>query len=441
MVIARRSLLAGFVFIAAIAAAPPDVQVGRIQVLVAPDRPDWLYQTGEKAAFTVQAIENGATIGGVRLTYSCGPEMMDPTFTKTVTLTREGLRIDAGTMNQPGFLRCVATVERGGEKYRGLGTAAFSPLKIEPAVQDPADFDSFWQAGKDELAKIPIDAERTLLPDLSTSKVNVYHVSLANAGPVKLWNSSARVFGILCMPKAPGKYPARLGVPGAGVHKIGGMIREAEQGVITLNIGIHGIPLTLDQKVYSLLGSGALNGYWVYNLDSRDRYYYRRVYLGCVRAVDYLTSLEEWDGAKLAVTGVSQGGALSIVTAGLDPRIKALAAYFPALSDLPGYASGRAGGWPHMFKDAENRTKEKLDTAAYYDVVNFARRVKAPGLYSWGYNDEVCPPTSTYAAYNQVKAPKRLILALETGHWTVKEQQDAVGAWLMKYLKTGVAGE
>jgi hypothetical protein len=67
-----------------------------------------------------------------------------------------------------------------------------------------------------------------------------------------------------------------------------------------------------------------------------------------------------------------------------------------------------------------------MRTAAYYDVVNFARRVKAPGLYSWGWNDEVCPPTSTYAAYNVVAAPKQLLLAVETGHFTVPEQTEKV---------------
>jgi cephalosporin-C deacetylase-like acetyl esterase len=80
-----------------------------------------------------------------------------------------------------------------------------------------------------------------------------------------------------------------------------------------------------------------LSGYLNFGLDHRDRYYYRRVYLGCVRANDFLTAHAKWDGANLAVTGGSQGGALSIVTAALDPRVKGLAAYYPALSDVTGY--------------------------------------------------------------------------------------------------------
>jgi len=423
------------VLLALICLAPAQERVGRIQVFVAPDHADWKYAPGEEAVFTIRAVRDGAPASGLKLTYTAGPEMLEPVLTKTVTLDSEGLRVEAGTMNEAGFLRLIATADVDGKTYRGLATAAFAPEKILPVTAEPDDFDSFWQAGKDALAKVPMEAERTLLPEECTSTVNVYQVSLQTEGPSA--GSTARVFGMSAEPKAPGRYPALLGVPGAGVHKIGAMKKEAEKGAITLNIGIHGIPLTLDSNVYALLGRGALNGYWVYNLDSRDRYYYRRVYLACVRANDYLTSLPNWDGKMLAVTGGSQGGALSIVTAGLDPRVKGLASYYPALSDMAGYTKGRAGGWPHMFKDAANRTAEKLRTASYYDVVNFARRVKAPGIYSWGYNDETCPPTTIYAAYNVIPGPKSHVLALETGHWTVPEQTERVGVWLADFLKNG----
>jgi len=60
--------------------------------------------------------------------------------------------------------------------------------------------------------------------------------------------------------------------------------------------------------------------------------------------------------------------------------------------------------------------------------------VKVPGFYTWGYNDETCPPTSYYAAYNQVKAPKELMLVQETGHWTFPEQQTMITQWLIDKL-------
>jgi cephalosporin-C deacetylase-like acetyl esterase len=93
-----------------------------------------------------------------------------------------------------------------------------------------------------------------------------------------------------------------------------------------------------------------------------------------------------------------------------------------------------------MFKDEVlHRSPAKLSTIRYYDVVNFARRVKVPGLYSWGYNDETCPPTSMYSAWGVIPGPKKLLLALETGHSTTPEQTERVGRWLESLVKTGVA--
>ena len=201
---------------------------------------------------------------------------------------------------------------------------------------------------------------------------------------------------------------------------------------------IHGIPVNMDVSVYNNLMAGALSGYWNYNLDDRDRFYYKRVYLGCVRANDFIVSLPQYDGKNLGVVGGSQGGALSIITAALDQRVKYWAAYYPALSDLTGYLKGRAGGWPHLFDKnnlAFNNTKEKINTAGYYDVVNFAKQLKVPGFYTMGFNDETSPPTSMYAAYNVITAPKELYIAQETGHWTYPEQSEKLTNWLMNKLK------
>lgn len=245
------------------------------------------------------------------------------------------------------------------------------------------------------------------------------------------------MYGILCVPVKPGKYPALLRVPGAGIRPYNGDIATAEKGVITLEIGIHGIPVNMDLNQYTVLSTGALLGYSSFNLEDRDKYYFKRVYMGCVRANDFLTSLPEYDGSTLGVTGGSQGGALSIITAALDPRVKFLGAYYPALSDLTGYFQGRAGGWPHLFnKDNVNTesTKDKIKTTGYYDVVNFARLLKVPGRYSWGYNDATCPPTSMYAAYNVITSPKTLALFQDNGHWQYPEQREDMEMWLREKL-------
>lgn len=426
----KRFLLLFFLFRTADLLAQPVERL--IKIVVTPDHADWLYKVGEPVRFNVVVYRNNVPLKGARLRYEIGPEKMEPTKKETVTLKDGTLVLDGGTMRTAGFLRCIATVEVDGKEYRGLTTAGFEPQTIKPTVENPADFQAFWDKAKGDLAKIPIDARMTLLPERCTELTNVYHVNLQNV-------NNSRFYGILCVPKKEGTYPAILRVPGAGVRPYSGMIAEADKGFITLEVGIHGIPVTMEASVYDNLGRGALNGYQAFNLDDRDRYYYKRVYLGCVRAVDFLTSLPQYDGQNLAVTGGSQGGALSIVTAALDNRVRWLGAYYPALCDVTGYLSGRAGGWPHLFTGdnlAFNNKPDRIRTTGYYDVVNFARLVNVPGYYSWGFNDETCPPTSMYAAYNVIPGRKTLDVSfLDTGHWTYPEQTEKMTGWLLGQLK------
>ncbi|GAB4024083.1 acetylxylan esterase [Spirosoma koreense] len=403
-----------------------------VKIVITPDHADWLYKIGEPVKFNISVYKNNVLLKGAKLRYEIGPEKMAPIKKETVTLRDGTLALDGGTMKTAGFLRCIAYVDQDGKEYKGLTTAGFEPQAIKPTVANPADFKAFWDNAKADLAKIPVDARMTLLPERCTELTNVYHLSLQNI-------NSSRFYGILCIPKKEGKYPVILRVPGAGVRAYNGMIAEADKGFITLEVGIHGIPVTMDPGVYVDLARGPLNGYQMANLDDRDRYYYKRVYLGCVRAVDFLASLPQYDGQNMAVTGGSQGGALSIVTAGLDSRIKWLGAYYPALSDVTGYLNGRAGGWPHLFAGndlAYNNKPDRIKTTGYYDVVNFARMVNVPGYYSWGFNDEVCPPTSMYAAYNVIPGPKTLDTEfLDTGHWTYPEQTEKMTTWLLGKLK------
>lgn len=223
-------------------------------------------------------------------------------------------------------------------------------------------------------------------------------------------------------------------MPGAGVRPYFGDVETASKGAITLEIGVHGIPVNLPQAIYDELAQGALYNYQYQNDNNRDNIYYKRVFIGALRAVDFIASLPQHDGKTIGVTGSSQGGALSIVTAALDKRITFYAAIHPAMCDHRAHLNHRAGGWPHYFRYFPNPSQERLQTADYYDMVNFARRITVPGWFSWGYNDDVCPPTSTYATYNIITAPKELHPYLETKHFWYEEQYAAWNQWLWKQM-------
>ena len=182
--------------------------------------------------------------------------------------------------------------------------------------------------------------------------------------------------------------------------------------------------------------NGRENGYLTNGLDSRDNYYMKRVYLACVRGIDFLTSLPEWDGKNVIAQGGSQGGALALITAGLDERVTACVANHPALSDMAGYKAGRAGGYPHFFRNSVDMdTPEKIKTMAYYDVVNFAKLIKADTYITWGFNDDTCPPTTSYIVYNVLNCPKEALITPINEHWTSNDTEYGHLLWIKKHLK------
>ena len=401
-----------------------------IQVLVQPDHQDWTYRTGEKATFNVSVLKSGTLLNDVSIDLAAGPEMYQDV--KKQTVLKDGTLKLSGTMRQPGFYRVDVTAHVGGKDYKGACGAAFSPEQLQPSTVMPADFQSFWQDAVAEARKTDLDPMKRLLPERCTKDVNVYEVSFQN----ECWGS--RTYGILCVPVKEGKYPALLRVPGAGVRPYGGDVYTASQGAITLEIGIHGVPVTMEQKVYDNLNNGALRGYWEFNMDSREKHYYHHVILGCIRAIDYFSECTPWNHQELGVTGSSQGGFLSLATAGIDQRVTFYAPVHAALCDHTNSLKGIACGWPHYFYWNKGEGQEKqIEVSRYYDGVNFARLItdKQTGWFSFGYNDDVVPPTTAWATYNTVKGPKEISPYRATWHFWYQEQWDEWENWLLKQMK------
>ncbi|MDR0938621.1 MAG: acetylxylan esterase [Mediterranea sp.] len=421
-----------FIFVGLLASLVASAQIRgeEVRVDVSPNRPDWNYRPGEECTFVVRVIKAQNLLPGTTIDYELGPEMY-PTEKKQGVTLKEGTLMLRGKLDAPGFLRCKVTARIDGRTYTGLATAAYAPERIAAATTLPADFSAYWEGVLERARATPLNPVTRLLPERCTETDNVYEVSFNTR------TAGERFFGILSVPKAEGKYPALLRVPGAGVRPYSGDTYTAPGQAITLEVGVHGIPVTMPRAVYDDLNRGALNNYWVFRRDDRDAFYYNRVVVGALRAVDYLCSLPAFDGHTLGVSGSSQGGALAIITAALDSRVTFFAAVHPALCDHEGFFRHRAAGWPHYFLYYGTPTEKERTTARYYDVVNFARQLRVPGWISFGYNDEVCPPTSMYAAYNADTAPKQLSLYLQTGHFWYQEQWDEWQEWIRRELGIG----
>ena len=402
-----------------------------------PNHADWIYKTGEKATVEVQFYKYGIPRDGVTVSYEIGGDMMPAETSGSVTLKQGKAVITIGTMKEPGFRDCRMTATVDGKSYKHHVKVGFSPENIKPYTQMPKDFKEFWDNNKAEVAKYPLTYTKELAKEYCTDKVDCYLVKL-------MLNSRGQsIYGYLFYPKnaAKGSCPVVLCPPGAGIKTIKEPLRHkyyAEEGCIRFEIEIHGLNPTMTAEEFKEISNafnGRENGYLNNGLENRDNYYMKRVYLGCVRSIDLLTSLPEWDGKNVIVQGGSQGGALALITTGLDPRVTACVANHPALSDMAGYKAGRAGGYPHFFRTEGMDTPEKLRTMAYYDVVNFARLIKVPTYITWGYNDDVCPPTTSYAVYNTLDCPKEALITPINEHWTSNDTEYGQLQWILKHLK------
>ncbi len=405
--------------------------------LTVPDHADWLYQTGENAKVEVSFCKYGIPRNG-ELKYSIGNDMLQPDKHGSVKLKNGRAVINMGTKKTPGFRDMKLSVSLDGKTYEHHIKVGFSVDKIKPYTQEPQDFRSFWQKNVEELKQVPLSYTKELYKDYCTDKIDCYLVKL------QIDNMGHSMYGFLFYPKnaQPGKHPVVLCPPGAGIKTIKDPMRNkyyAENGFVRFEVEIHGLDPRISSETFGEI-SHAFNdrngGYLANGLENKDIYYMKHVYVGLVRCIDFLTSLPEWDGKNVAVQGGSQGGALAIIAAGLDSRVTQCVANHPALSDMAGYAAkGGTGGYPHFCRQPQILSnKDCLNTLAYFDVVNFARYVKAPTYLTWGYNDVTCPPTTSYAVWNTLKCTKESLLTPINEHWTTTETNRGQMEWIKAHL-------
>lgn len=405
--------------------------------LTVPDHSDWLYATGENADVDVRLMHFGMPASGVTVNYSLGDDMLPADSEGSVTLDSDGAaKINMGTMSKPGFrdLRLLAVID--GKKTEHHIKVGFSPERLVPFAGNPADFDSFWAKALEEDKKFPLSYTIERCDKYSTDKMDCSLVCLELPGK---WVNS--MYGYLFIPKGTEgeKFPAVLCPPGAGVKTIKDPLAHryyGEGGMIRAEIEIHGAHPELSDSEFAALRKEK-GDYLSFGWDSPEDYYMKDVYLGCRRWLDLLTSLPQYDGENLFVQGGSQGGALAITTSALDKRIKGCVSNHPALSDMTGYLGDKTGGYPHHFRGNKkgDATPERVHTLEYYDVVNFARRLSCPVRMTWGFNDNTCPPTTSYEVFNVIPSEKEAYLTPINEHWTSVNTEVGHYNWIKNRLK------
>jgi cephalosporin-C deacetylase len=291
--------------------------------------------------------------------------------------------------------------------------------KYRPERTEPKDFDSFWADTLTQARSFPLEARfEPVQTDLQM--MDCFDVTYNGYGgqPIKGW---------FFLPHGkPGPLPCVVeytGYGGGRGHPLDWLLWSAA-GYAHLAMDIRGQGSswrsgeTPDSDVHA--GSPQYPGFMTRGILDPQDYYYRRVFTDAVRAVDAARSHPQVDAKRVAATGGSQGGGITLAVAGLVPD---LLAAMPDVPFLCHYRRATEMTDSHPYAELQQYCKVHRDqvetvfkTLAYFDGVNFSARAKTPALFSTGLMDDICPPSTVFAAFNHYAGPKEIKVWLYNRH-------------------------
>jgi cephalosporin-C deacetylase-like acetyl esterase len=223
---------------------------------------------------------------------------------------------------------------------------------------------------------------------------------------VQLNAVGSRVHGYLAKPIKLGKFPALVIFQYAGVYALepNTVTDRAAEGWLAFDVDSH--------DMLPNQSAGVPPNYQAMGNANRETAYFLFMYLRDARAVDYICSRPDWDGQTLVLMGTSMGGQQTLVIAGIRPQVSAVIVNEPSGADMNGELHGRQSGYPNW----PSKDPRAMATAPYFDVVNFASRIKAPVLAAIGFIDTTCPPAGIWTALNQIPGPKEVVPMIESDH-------------------------
>jgi cephalosporin-C deacetylase len=269
------------------------------------------------------------------------------------------------------------------------------------ASAEPEDFDAFWTKTLEEARGHDLDARFEAVPT-GLSTVDVYDVTFAGFGghPVKGW---------LILP-AGTEEPLPLVVEflgyggGRGLPHTHLLWASAGYAHFVMDTRGQGSGWSTGNTPDPVGSAPSYPGFLTRGIEDPHEYYYRRVFTDAVRAIEAARSHPLTDASRTAAVGASQGGGITLAAAGLVPDLAAVAPDVPFLCDFP-RATTLTDREPyrevgHYLKTHRGRSEQAARTLAYFDGVHFAARGRAPALFSVAMEDQTCPPSTVFAAFN-----------------------------------------
>ncbi len=359
---------------------------------------DGIYEIGEEISWTV-SVEGVDAAAAAKAYYKIERHGKEQLKRETFDLSAGPQRVMC-SLDGPGSVLLSVFIPIEGQRHpmRDRCGALVDPDNIKPSMPKPDDFDAFWNEKLAEQDAVPMNAQLTAEEPLRDT-VDSWLISMDTI-------RGQHIRGRLARPKKDGKFPALLIVQWAGVYGLdpNWALSQANRGWLTLNILAHDQPVDRDKAFYDHLKKGVLKGYTKIGNEDREQSYFLRMNLACSRAVDYLAQHPDWDGTHIVVTGASQGGYQAIVAAGLNDKVTAIMAHIPAGCDHSAAEVGRAIGWPYWMAGDEKNQK-KLQTARYFDAVNFAYAIKCPALIGYGMGDTTSRVEGVHSAVSVMQGP------------------------------------
>jgi cephalosporin-C deacetylase len=416
------------------------------QVILTPKNVDGLYNAGEKVVWTVKPAPDSQTANAAysirkngtslrlqqgTLDLSSGSAAIETVLDEPGELVVEVLPQDQSATVPAASAKSAADTglrARGGPGGRQARDGAIVDSgSLKPSLPRPDDFDSWWNEKLDELDAIPANPKLEQL-ESNIDGIEYYRITLDNI-------NDTHVQGQLAKPAKEGKFPALLQLQYAGVYPLERqwVTDRAKKGWLAFNVLAHDMPID-DRAEIQRLSRGPLSNYHNIGNANREQSYFLRMYLGDCRALEYLASRPDWDGKTLVVMGDSMGGQQSFATVALmgeKLNVTAMICHVPSGSDVGARSAGRSMAYPNW----PNRP-EVIQTARYFDPVNFAPKIKAASLVSVGLFDGTSPPTGVISAFNLISGPKEL-LPLHSDHGGPNQQPRIVRReqWLSAMAK------
>ncbi|MCJ7841070.1 acetylxylan esterase [Lederbergia sp. NSJ-179] len=283
----------------------------------------------------------------------------------------------------------------------------------QPELTKREDFDAFWEETIREAKSAPLNGIRTKV-SYPITKVGVYDVQFDGM-------DGTPVHGWFLVPEFMKKetYPCLIHYHGFSYHR--GKPSELMHWVM---MGFAVLSVDCREQGGSTGSRAPSTGGYSMNLASkgahnRYEYYYRFVYMDCMKAIDFACAQNEVDPQRIVVEGASQGGALCMAMAALDERPKAALADVPSNSNLESRIEGEHGAFGAV-SDYLRHHPEELDLVmeqlSYFDTMNMAEWITCRVLASVALKDEVCPPEMYCATYNRIRSEKEIVIYPFNGH-------------------------